>query len=205
MLRGQPIAFLMCRCWYEVVWSESKETQWLQYPTFIILFKRRAHRNDPINSWLHFVIQILIVLASSWSRPASKTLSIVRSLKYFCARSCRNYCQGNYCAIMLHLQFEWMLEIGDAGSTADIRMLWSAMVCYSLLWMLLVWLRLAWLLLALAPCNAGCRIIHFIDFHQLSCTFIHFCPLSSIFIHFIHFYPLSSTFIHFHPLSSMFI
>ena len=43
----------------------------------------------------------------------------------------------------------WNRGIGDAGSTADIRMLWSAMVCYSLPWLLLV--------LACPPCNAGCR------------------------------------------------
>ena len=35
--------------------------------------------------------------------------------------------------------------IGDAGSTADIRMLWSAMVCYSLPW--LVCYSLPWMLL----------------------------------------------------------
>ena len=34
-------------------------------------------------------------------------------------------------------------------------LLWSALVCYSLPWMLLVKLVVAWLLLAWPPCNAG--------------------------------------------------
>ena len=37
----------------------------------------------------------------------------------------------------------------DAGSTADIRMLLSAMICYSLPWAPLVWQLLSW--------DAGCK------------------------------------------------
>ena len=57
---------------------------------------------------------------------------------------------------------------GDAGSTTDIRMLWSAMVCFDLLQPVLVDG------LATASFAATDAFIHF---HPLSSTFIHFRQL----------------------------